>query len=402
MEYHLASNKTKLHPIIKIIIALILCAGVGYMGAMNGISVLFIVLSFPFIIIYFIFLFRYPKVGIYTALVLGFIIPILGRYTNIPVPFGLGIDISLVLTYIVLFLKHWKYLNFKLASNKVVLLLSIWMGYILLQVINPEAHSVAAWFYTMRGMGLYQFLIIPLAFVLFDTKKDWYNFFYLWLGFSVLGIVWAMKQSILGVSAAEQKWLDNGAATTHILFGKLRVFSYYFDAGTFGAAMGQMCIMCFILFLGPFKIKLKALFFIVGLFSFYALMLSGTRGALAVPGIGGILYLIMIKNARLIIVGAVVMAFSFSFLKFTTIMQSNDQVRRLRTALNPEDASLHVRLVNRAKLDEYLKGRPFGGGLGSTGAWGQRFSPHTWLANFPPDGLYTRIRAETGLIGRLF
>ena len=83
-------------------------------------------------------------------------------------------------------------------------------------------------------------------------------------------------------------------------------------------------------------------------------------------------------------------------------MQSNDQVRRLRTALNPEDASLHVRIVNRAKLDEYLKGRPFGGGLGSTGAWGQRFSPNTWLANFPPDGLYTRVRAETGLIGRLY
>lgn len=402
MNYQIASTKTVVHPIVRAIIALLLCLGVGYLGAKQGISVIFMVMSFPFVILYFIFFFRNPKLGVYTALVLGFILPILGRYSNIPIPWGLGVDILLALSYLVLFLKHWKYLDFRLAANDVVLLMSLWMGYILFQIVNPEARSIAAWFYTMRGMGLYQFLIIPLGFILFNSRRDWYNFFNLWLGFAILAILWAMKQSIFGVSSAEQAWLDAGAATTHVLFGKLRVFSYYFDAGTFGASMGQISIMCFILFLGPFSMRRKVLYFLVGLFGFYALMLSGTRGALAVPAIGGILYLIMIRNVKLMVTGAVVLFFGFSFLKFTTIMQSNDQVRRLRTALNPEDASLHVRIVNRARLTEYLKGKPFGGGLGSSGAWGQKFSPHTWLANFPPDGLYTRIRAETGLIGRLF
>ncbi len=402
MNAPVASTKTVFHPAVKIIIALLLCVGVGALAAYKGMAVIAIALSFPFVILYFIFFFKNPKLGVYTALVMGFILPILGRYSSIPFPWGLLVDILLVLTYIVLFLKHWKYLDFKLASNDVVLLLSLWMGYIVLQIANPEARSVAAWFYTMRGAGLYQFLIIPLGFILFNSRKDWYNFFNLWLAFTILAIVWAIKQSIFGVSEAEQQWLDAGASTTHVLFGKLRVFSYYFDAGTFGASMGQMSIICFILFLGPFSLKRKILYFLVGIFSFYALMLSGTRGALAVPAIGGMLYLIMIRNIKFIALGLIVMAFSFSFLRFTTILHSNDQVRRLRTALNPEDASLHTRLVNRERLTEYLKGRPFGGGLGSSGAWGAKFSPNTWLANFPPDGLYTRMRAETGWIGRTF
>lgn len=378
------------------------CIAVGYLGATKGISILYLTLSLPFVILYFIFFFKNPKLGVYTALVLGFVMPILGRYLPVSFPFGLGVDILLVLTYLVLLFKHWKYLDFRLASNSVVLLMSLWMLYIVLQILNPEARSITAWFYVMRGMGLYQFLIIPLGFILFTSKKDWYNFFNLWLAFSVLGILWAIKQSVFGVSSAEQAWLNAGAATTHILFGKLRVFSYYFDAGTFGAAMGQVSIMCLILFLGPYSNKRRSLYLFIGLLAFYALMLSGTRGALAIPAIGGILYLIMIRNIKLILIGAIVLSTGFVFLKYTTIMHSNDQVRRLRTALNPEDASLKVRIVNRERLTQYLQGKPFGGGLGTTGVWGQRFSPNTWLANFPPDGLYTRIRAETGLIGRLF
>ena len=72
----------------------------------------------------------------------------------------------------------------------------------------------------------------------------------------------------------------------------------------------------------------------------------------------------------------------------------------MRTSLDPNNASLNTRVVNRERLTVYLEGKPFGGGLGTTGSWGNRFSPGTWLADFEPDGLYTRIRAETGIIGR--
>mgnify|MGYP000403888560 CR=1 FL=1 len=395
-------GRAPLGNILKYIISALLAAVTGYLMVSRGLAVAGVAIGIPLLLGFFVIFFRWPKTGVYFVLIMSFILPILGRYLPSGIPFGLTVDIMLVFTYIVLFLKHWKKVDFSLAANEVMLLMTIWMAYIILQIVNPEAYSFAAWFYSMRGVALYQFLLIGLCFILFTDRKDWYQFFNIWLGMSVLAILWAMKQKVFGVDSYEQRWLDDGAAVTHVLFGKLRIFSYYFDAGTFGAAMGQISIMSFILALGPWSMGRRVFYVVLGLFSFYALMLSGTRGALAVPAIGGILYLIMTRNFRMLTVGGAILLSGFVFLKYTTIGNANYDINRLRTALDPNDASLNTRLRNRARLTEYLRDKPFGGGMGTVGSWGQRFSPGTWLANFEPDGLYTRIRAETGLIGRIF
>ena len=323
----------------------------------------------------------------------------LNRYVH-SLPYGFMVESILLLTYVVLFFKHFKKLDFSRAKNPVVILMLLWMAYIVLQLGNPQAPSKMAWAYAMRGIALFQLLLIPLVFILFKTKKDLINFVTFYFILSLLGILWAIKQHTTGLTQTEiAGLLASGGYKTHVLFGKLRVFSIYFDAGTFGAAMGHLCIISALLYIGPFKKLYKTIFLIVALASFYAMMVSGTRGALAVPGIGAMVYVILIKNIKYITLGVTVMAFTFIFLKFTTIGHSNYDVQRLRTALDPEDSSLNVRLKNRQRLSVYLEGKPFGGGVGSVGGWGQQFSPGTWLANFPPDGLYTRIRAETGIVG---
>lgn len=387
---------------IKYLVAISLAVVVGILIGKNGVTVAGGVMAIPIGIGFLILFFRNLKIGVYFVLIMSFILPILGRYLPAGVPFGLGIDIMLVLSFFIIAFKHWKKTDFSLAANEVVLLMAAWMAYIFLQLGNPAAYSFEAWFYSMRGVALYQFLLIPLCFIVFNTKKDWYNFLNIWLAMSVLGILWAMKQKIFGVDSYEQRWLDEGASVTHLLFGQLRIFSYYFDAGTFGAAMGQISIMAAILVLGPYSIWRRLFYIFLALAAFVALVLSGTRGAVAVPGIGGILYLVMTRNFRVLAIGGGILMAGFIFLKFTTIGNSNYDINRLRTALDPNDASLNTRLRNRARLTEYLRDKPFGGGLGTVGSWGQRFSPGTWLANFEPDGLYTRIRAETGLIGRVF
>jgi len=40
-----------------------------------------------------------------------------------------------------------------------------------------------------------------------------------------------------------------------------------------------------------------------------------------------------------------------------------------------------------------------GGGLGSVGVWGQRFSPDSMLAHFPPDSGFVRVAVEMGWVG---
>ncbi len=90
---------------------------------------------------------------------------------------------------------------------------------------------------------------------------------------------------------------------------------------------------------------------------------------------------------------------AFVFLKFTTIGQENYQIRRMRTVFDKEDASFLVRLENQQKIKNYMGKRPFGGGVGTAGNWGQRFSPDTFLADTPTDSWYVRIWAECGIIG---
>lgn len=396
----IAGSKQGAHPIWKYGLLLVASVLVAFLFLKQGVMVYLALIAAPLVTWALVLLYRYPKYNLYGVLVISFLMSFLGRYVPVDVPWSLLVDFFLIMAIIHPIIRYWHDIDFSLAKRSAVILLSIWMLYIILQLFNPLAKSYAAWFYAMRPIALYPLLMITSCLIVFNSKKDMKNFIRLWLFFSLAGVLWGIKQNTIGVSQTEAQWLEMGAKSTHLLFGRLRVFSYYFDAGTFGPAMGQIALFCFILFLGPFKQKRKLFFLIAGILTFYGMMISGTRGALAVPAVGAMAYLVMIRKVKLIFVGLVVLGFGYGFLKHTTIGQSNYTINRMRTALNPEDASLNVRFRNRALLTQYLQDKPFGGGLGTVGFWGARFSPGTWLADFQPDGLYTLVRAETGLIGR--
>ena len=69
-----------------------------------------------------------------------------------------------------------------------------------------------------------------------------------------------------------------------------------------------------------------------------------------------------------------------AFLKYTHIGSGNYQINRLRTALDPQEASLNVRFNNQKLIAQYLQGRPFGGGLGVIGAWGKDYNRDKYLS----------------------
>ena len=93
------------------------------------------------------------------------------------------------------------------------------------------------------------------------------------------------------------------------------------------------------------------------------------------------------------------MGLTFFILKYTHLFHGIEQVRRMRTALSSENPSLQARLRNQATLGRYLKSKPIGGGIGTAGFWGNRFSPNTLLADTPTDSYYVKIWAETGIVG---
>jgi hypothetical protein len=146
-------------------------------------------------------------------------------------------------------------------------------------------------------------------------------------------------------------------------------------------------------------LKKKAFYIVTFLLSLYGMMISGTRGAMAVPALGFMTYFLLSKNFKVLGAGIVAGAGVYVFLKFTTIAQGVYAVNRMRTALDPNDASLLVRLENQRKLSAYLASRPFGGGIGSAGSWGMRFSPNSFLAQTPTDSWFVKIWAEEGFVG---
>ena len=89
----------------------------------------------------------------------------------------------------------------------------------------------------------------------------------------------------------------------------------------------------------------------------------------------------------------------FAFLKFTFIGNSNYQIYRIRTALDPKEASLVVRLTNQDKISHYLENRPFGAGIGTTDVWALRFYPGSALNNLPTDSWFVKIWVENGIFG---
>ena len=363
-------------------------------GLVAGIGIMIL----PIGIVYLGVLFQKPKVGLLTIFVLNFLILGLGRY--VPMTWGLLIDGLLFLMYLALFFKAFKIrVPWNKAKSQLTLLVSVWFGYALFQAVNPEAVSFAAWFYAMRGLALYQWMIVPLLFILFDKPKDLKLFFIIWGIMSLLGTLKGFQQVAIGPDPFEQRWLDNGGSLTHILFGKLRVFSFYSDAGQFGASQGHAGVVFGVLALFAKDKKFRIFCGVVALAGLYGMMISGTRGAIAVPAAGGIMYLILRKNIPILVAGAALGIGVFVFFKYTTIGNNNQQIRRMRTAFDPNDASLQVRLANQRKLKTYLASRPFGGGIGSTGNWGQRFSPNTFLANTATDSWFVAIWADTGVVG---
>ena len=387
------------HPLM--IFALILMTILlGIVIGKGGIKVAIALVAALPVILYLNRLFNYPVIGLYTLLVLGFVAIGLTRYIR-GVPLGLSIDGILVITYIALFFNQFNSgIRWKDMNRDLTYLMMLWFAYSLMELGNPLALDRTAWFYAMRGMSLYSLLIIPLAFIIFNRLRYLKVFLYIWGVFTILGTLNGLKQYYIGLDSAEQWWLDNVGAITHLIFGELRVFSFFSDAGQFGAAQGAAGIVGVLVASSISGIRNKIFFAVVSFLGFWGMFLSGTRGAMIVPMLGGVVYIILRKQVKVIMVGGFLLALTYVFFAYTHIGESNSQIRRMRTAFRPtEDASYLVRIENRRILSVYLSDKPFGGGIGSAGDWGKRFTPNGFLANVATDSWYVQVWAEQGRVG---
>jgi hypothetical protein len=352
----------------------------------------------PVAILFVAFLFANPRFAFITLFYYNYFAMGITRY--MPAPLGLGVDGLLALTYIALLFKSYKNdVGFSRMFNDLSLVALIWYLYALFELLNPIVESRTAWVYAMRGFSLYFFLTIPVTFVIFHKYRDLNLLIRLWSIFSLLGVLKGLQQLYIGMDFAEQRWLDTGGALTHIIWSGLRVFSFYTDAGQFGATMGHSGVVFTIIALGKKEMHSKIYYGIVALLCFYGMSISGTRGAMAVPAAGFILFIILSKNWKLMTAGFFFLMVMFVFFKFTMIGNGNDQIRRMRSSFDSNDASLQTRLDNQAKLRTYMADKPFGCGIGTTGSFGQQYTPYLMSAQIPTDSWFVAMWVEQGEVG---
>jgi len=378
-------------------IGFLLALSAGIM-ALTGIVAGMALIVLPFVFLYLFLLFRYPVIGFYTAISFGFVLIGIGRYIS-GIPIGLAMDGVLVLTFLALiFNRFYERIDWTPAKKDITLLAVIWFGYSLFQIMNPEARSFSAWF-SGRGLSFYMLFLIPLTLLFIDSNRKLDLFFYIWGFFALLVTLKGIIQLKVGVDPWEQAWLNEGNFKTHILFGKLRAFSFLSDAGQFGANQAYSAVVAAIVSMSQTKWRNKLFFIAVALAGFYGMIISGTRGAISIPLVGFTAFFVLRKNVTIMVTGFFLLVAVFIFFKYTTIGQGNYQIRRMRTAFDPNDASLQVRLENQRLLKSYMASRPFGGGIGHGGVKAQKYLPNAYLSQIPTDSGYVLIWVEQGIVG---
>lgn len=371
----------------------------AYAISVAGIKIGAVLIILPLIVFVVIRIFLEPRLGLILSFAFSFFAIGLTRYVQ-GVPLGLAVDGMLILSVVALILGMGRKIEWSKLKNDVTALSAVWMGFTILELANPLSTSAQAWFYAMRGVAFYQILMIPLGFLLIRNVKDLKLFIWIWLIISTLAALKGMQQIMIGPDLWENAWLDAGGELTHRIQGRLRAFSFYSDAGQFGAAMGHASLVAGIIALGPGSLRKRIIFGLISFVTLLGMLYSGTRGALFVPAPGIMLFFFLSKNFKVFTLGVLAAVAVYGVLRFTYIGNNSYQIYRIRTAVQPSlDRSYQVRLENQRKLKVYMANKPFGGGIGTAGNWGMRFSPNTFLAQTPTDSWYVRIWAEMGIIG---
>jgi hypothetical protein len=341
--------------------------------------------------------FKNPKIAFWVyfgyCFFLGFLVK-----AFLQVPVGLALEAILLLTWCSILINMDKF-NWQNLKNDHVLLSLVWFGISLVQLLNPYGGSMVAWFNELRFVALSWLLIAPLVFLIFNSHADLNRFIIFIMVFSSLACLYGAKQLYFGLTRGEQEWMGMGNEVTHIIKGKLRVFSIYSDAGQFGASQAIMAAISLALLTGPFSFGKKIIFGLATLVFLYGMAISGTRGALFALAAGVASALFLSKNFKVLLVGILFCATGFTILKYTTIGENIFQVSRLRSALNPADASFKVRLDNQIKLKSILKDLPFGAGLGMSGMNGTTYNADKPIANIQPDSYWVKIWVMYGVVG---
>ena len=293
---------------------------------------------------------------------------------------------------------------FERTGNWMLYALMIWCGFCTLEIFNDTCGlgiNVYAW-YTGARLMAFQILYAFLVYIIYiDKPKILIYYLIFWGALSLFSVFWVWKQKNIGFTDGERSWLYGRGYRTHVIrWGTLiRYFSTHNDAASFGIGIASTAV-AFLIFALTSKVKKYRYFFLItGIACTWAMFPSGTRTAIVCFGAGIAFYTVLAKSVKLSAFVGVIFVFAFFILAFTNIGNSNDSIRRMRTAFDKNDASMNVRDVNKESIKKYIKEAPWGIGIGMEREQVPANNKYRILTEIPPDSEYVYIWVRTGKIG---
>ena len=290
------------------------------------------------------------------------------------------------------------------AWNTMLLAIILWICLCLIEIFNDTCGlgiNVNAWFTGFRLMALHLIWILLVFSLYISNPKRLITYLRVWACLSLFSAFWTWKMINIGFTDTEKDWLYNSGYVTHILNGGtlIRYWSTFNDAATYGCNAGSSAI-AFLIFGITSKLKFDKIFFIAtAVIVTWGMFQSGTRTGIFTMIAGFAVFLVLSKSIRILVPSAILGAIFLFVLIFTNIGNSNQQMRRMRSAFKKGDASATVRDVNKATIAKYIKDAPWGIGIGMFSSNIPANNKYRKLSEVPPDSEYVFIWVRTGPIG---
>lgn len=372
-----------------------------YEFATAGFGVFAIICIIPVIALVIIAAFRFRMFVFWTLFIVNYFIQM--KDIHLPIPMSLPNEM-LEIILLVMAIINVQDLRAERTGNIMLYVLLIWCGFCTIEVLNDTCDlglNVGAW-YTGARLIAFQLLYAFFVYILYLTNpKVLIKYLYLWGALALFACVWVWKQKNMGFTVAENTWIQTRGRSTHILQAGtlIRYFSIYSDAANFGIGIAATSV-AFLIFAITSKIWKHRIFFgIVGAACLWAMFPSGTRTAIFCFFAGFIAYIFLSKSFKIAIPVTIFFAMFVFMLAFTTIGNGNQQIRRMRTAFDKNDASAGARSVNQQAMKKYMAEAPWGIGIGIGYENVPANNKYRKLATTPPDSEYVFVWQHTGIIG---
>lgn len=361
-----------------------------------------IICVLPFIILFGYWTFKYGMFAFWSLVVINYFLQF--KLTPPPIPMSLPNEMLQLLLLGVAIIDARQNPHFERCVNIMLLTLIVWCTYCTLEVLNNTCGlgiDVGAWYSGARMMAfqlLYTFLVFSIY---ISSPEILMKYLKIWALLSLFSAIWTWKQQNLGLTPVETSFLYGRGSTTHLLQGGtlIRYWSTFSDAANYGCNAAGAAI-AFLVFGITSKLKKDKIFFIIiALIVIKSMFASGTRTATFCLIAGFAVYIVLSKSIRIAIPASIIGGILFFLLAFTTIGQGNQQIRRMRSAFDKNDASSNTRSINQATMKKYMQDAPWGIGIGRGMDNVPANNKFSKMATIAPDSEYVFIWLRAGKIG---